>query len=36
MIKRLDNVYTPQAHPGFLGAGHVARHVIAGDDFSQE
>jgi redox-sensitive bicupin YhaK (pirin superfamily) len=31
MIKKLDNVYTPAEHPGFLGTGHVARHVIEGD-----
>jgi quercetin 2,3-dioxygenase len=31
MIKTLDNVYTPEGHPGFLGEGHVARHLIGGN-----
>jgi quercetin 2,3-dioxygenase len=33
-IKRLNKVYTPPAHPGFLGNGHVARPVIQ-IDFSE-
>ncbi|HYC38951.1 MAG TPA: pirin-like C-terminal cupin domain-containing protein [Chitinophagaceae bacterium] len=28
--RKLVRAYTPQAHPGFLGAGHTARHVVAG------
>jgi quercetin 2,3-dioxygenase len=31
MSKKLDLIYTPVAHPGFLGRDHVARHVIGGD-----
>lgn len=31
MRKKLEIVYTPDGQPGFLGGGHVARHVIRGD-----
>jgi quercetin 2,3-dioxygenase len=34
MSKKLGVIYTPEAHPGFLGRDHLARHVIGGD-FSQ-
>ena len=33
-IKKLHRVYSPPAHPGFLGQGHVARPVIQ-LDFSE-
>jgi len=31
MNKKLDLVYTPGEHQGFLGAGHIARYVLEGD-----